>query len=161
MREVIAGICLLVCLFLISSSASAMAWPYYGVGGGAGDEGWHGGYHGSWGFTGPYCGYPPEPCVPPVVTVPVPVPVPVQIPVPVPVPVPVPPCGCGGGPIATAYYGGSGSEDTGYQPPGVAYAQSEQTVGQSQTHVNNVYDSPGAYVSNYGSQGQYANGQGS
>jgi hypothetical protein len=159
-----------------TSQQSAVAfWP-----GGAYDQdiGWHGGggygYHGSWGFHGPYCGYPGayEPCAsawPQAVPVPVPTPVPVAVPTPVPVavptpvavPVPVPVnsccgCGCGGGgghgggvswggPIATPYYDGPGQ---------TAYAEQ----GQSITQVNNVSDSPGSYVSNQASNTAYAYG---
>jgi hypothetical protein len=153
-----------VAIPLLVIPGSAMAWPYYGVGD---EEGWHGGggygYHGSWGFHGPYCGYPlAEPCWPQVAPVPVPVPVPVAVPAPVPVPVPVPVnsccgCGCGGTSTTATSWGGIGG--TSWYPPQTAYAQ---TAGQSLTQVNNVSDSPGAYVSNngYQSQGQYAYGQG-
>jgi hypothetical protein len=153
------AVVLVIAVPLIVIPTSAIAWPYYGVGGGVGgyDEGWRGGggYHGSWDFTGPYCGYPAEPCRPTVaaVRVPVPVAVPTPVPVPVPVAVPVPSCGCPPPPccppVATPYQQQYGLGGSTWYPPQTAYAQ---TIGQSQTQINNVSGSSGAYVINSAQQ---------
>jgi len=126
--------------FLIPANAMAWSGPYFDV--------THS-YAGGYGYHGFGCGL--AACSsPPVV---VSYPVPVAVPVPVPVTSPCCGCSCGGGiggagwipPIATPY-NGPGPDS------GIAYAQPYGgNIGQSTTQVNNVYDSPGSYVSNYAS----------
>lgn len=170
-----AAVVLAIAIAIPATQQQAMAFwpgPYDGT---VGDVGWHGGYHGgyhgSWGFHGPYCGQPGwyQPCArawPQVVPVPTPVPVPVAVPVPQPVPVPVSCCGCGCGTSWNSWSGGGaawgGLNDDNYGQDFVPGQSAWATQGQSLTQVNNVENSPGAYVANYGSNtaGQYTYGQG-
>src|SRR5215469_7971800 len=142
-KAIALAIAIAVPMLLATSSNKALAWggdedSYYGVG----QQAWGGG--GGCGVVGS-CGG--GCCGPVAYPVPVPVPTPVAVPVPVPVPVPVSSC-CGCGCSGSGFVPYHGSWWTGNHVYAQPYGQTAWS-GQSVTQVNNVSDSPGAYVSNY------------